>query len=83
MAKRSGKAASYADVFRAVLALKGWNYYRAARASGLTAVAVADIYKGKRQPKAESLHRLLRAAGLPWGWLDQHFDPPLKLPDPP
>jgi transcriptional regulator with XRE-family HTH domain len=73
--KRTGKVSTYSELVQLVLDETGWTGYRLAKEAGLTAVAVGDLLAGKRQPKTETLRLILKAAGKPWGWLDDVFDP--------
>jgi transcriptional regulator with XRE-family HTH domain len=70
-----GKVSTYSEVVKLLLEETGWTGYRLAKESGLTAVAVGDIVAGKRQPRAETMRLFLKAAGKPWAWLDEVFDP--------
>jgi transcriptional regulator with XRE-family HTH domain len=46
--------------------------YEMAKRAGLTQQAILDVKNGKRpNPRAETIRKLLAAAGKKWGWIDE------------
>jgi DNA-binding XRE family transcriptional regulator len=61
----------YGAMVKALLAELDVSAYEMAKRSGLTQQAILDIAKGERpNPRAETLRKLLAAAGKKWGWID-------------
>lgn len=65
----------YARVLAAVLRHTGWTEYKLARAAGVKGQHLARIRNGS-VPRMDTMEKLLRAAGLGFGWLEGVLPPP-------
>ena len=67
------KVRSYAEVLARLLEESGLSAYRLSKHAGLSHAVLSYMLKGERQPTAETLERILRAAGQTWAWLDANL----------
>src|SRR5436305_7888376 len=51
--------------------IRRWSQSELAEAAGVTNSAISDYERGKVDPQAQTLHKLMRALGLPLSALDQ------------
>ncbi len=78
MAKK--KETTWAGVVQRLLDETGLTPYRLAKLAGLTQVGVLGVKNGHRTPSADTLERMLFAAGLDWEWLGRVKVNALLLP---
>lgn len=56
----------------AVLTHTGWTDHELACKTGITPVSIERMLEGRRRAlRGETIARILKAAGLKWGWLDK------------
>lgn len=74
------KSTTYGQLLARLLEHSGLSAYRLGKRAGVTSAGISLILNEKRKPNVDTLERLLRAAGVTWGWLDENLSA-ADLPD--